>query len=60
MEKEGRGKDKRSRKMREGRTEGNGLWEDEQRKNHVQRRKNKVLKIIEFSFLLSIQQELQQ
>ena len=41
MEKEGRGKDKRSRKMREGRTEGNGLWEDEKRKNHVQKGRTK-------------------
>lgn len=39
------------------------MWvvgESEQRKHHIQRRKNEVLKIIEVSFRLSIQQELQQ
>ena len=59
----GRGTDKKSRKMRgknRGKWEERGLWEDEQRKHHIQRRKNEVLKIIEVSFRLSIQQELQQ
>lgn len=50
MEGEGKGQEKQENEREERREMRMWVVEDEQRKHHIQRRKNEVLKIIEVSF----------